>query len=144
MLSFHCRLGSLTLFQYTCSPVSEEASVTTMAHKRSPRHPSSTHSRTPSSSHTATARHPHPSSPRLNPQLATPPPTPPSPFNAYIAAAQCRAMDGYVSFSTIEGLGVPEGEDYNGEEDAGQKSRWLKWLSVGRGRSDSTGSVGSR
>ena len=63
----------------------------------------------------------------------TPPPTPP--FNARIAAEQCKAMDGYVSFADIEGLGVPEGE--NDELDADevtkrQRAGWLKWPSLRR------------
>lgn len=58
-------------------------------------------------------------------------------------------MDGYVSFATIEGLGVPGGEEYEGEEESGRKGKWLKWLSVGaavkgRDRSDSASSVASR
>lgn len=68
----------------------------------------------------------------------TPPPTPP--FNARIAAAQCKAMDGYVSFADIEGLGMPEGEgeDYDDDE-AKHRGGWLKWLPLGhakRERSD--------
>ncbi|KAH9940383.1 uncharacterized protein BXZ73DRAFT_42858 [Epithele typhae] len=55
----------------------------------------------------------------------TPPPSPP--FNAREAAAQCGAMDGYVSFATIEGLGVPDGSDEE-EEDASSRSRWFQWL----------------
>ena len=59
----------------------------------------------------------------------TPPPTPP--FNARIAAAQCKAMDGYVSFADIEGLGVPAGEVDDLEDDDVKRSRgWLKWLSL--------------
>jgi len=38
----------------------------------------------------------------------TPPLTPPHrPFNARRASAQCRAIQGYVSFANVEGLGVP-------------------------------------
>lgn len=55
----------------------------------------------------------------------TPPPSPP--FNARQAAAQCKAMDGYVSFATIEGLGIPEGSDEDTDEDK-QRSRWFQWL----------------
>ncbi|THH31405.1 hypothetical protein EUX98_g2795 [Antrodiella citrinella] len=124
--------------EYTVSPVSEQAAATAIANKRSSishqRRPSAASTRTPSSTHTAR----QPASPQPKQQtvnLLTPPPTPPvspaSPFNAHTAAAQCRAMDGYVSFATIEGLGVPEGEDDNGEEDSGRTGRWLKWLNVG-------------
>jgi len=136
--------------EYTVSPISEHPLTTTnkRASVSSQKHPSSTSTRTPSSTHTAKA----PASPRPSHQAAnllTPPPTPPvlpsSPFNAHTAAAQCRAMDGYVSFATIEGLGVPEGEDYDGDEDSGRKGKWLKWLSVGgRGRSESVSSLASR
>jgi len=78
----------------------------------------------------------------------TPPPTPPS-FNARTAAAQCKAMDGYVSFANIEGLGIPDGEDHDEGDDEGKnQGRWLKWLmgsaKTGRGRSDSACSVASR
>lgn len=63
----------------------------------------------------------------------TPPPTPP--FNARIAAAQCRAMDGYVSFADIEGLGVPH-DDMDGmdADEDGKRARagWLKWPSLRR------------
>ncbi len=78
--------------------------------------------------------------------LLTPPPTPP--FNAVNAAAQCRAMDGYVSFANIEGLGVPQGEeDEQRSEEAKEHGRWLKWLSLGApktGRERSEGDVASR
>ncbi|KAH9932512.1 uncharacterized protein B0H18DRAFT_986005 [Fomitopsis serialis] len=63
----------------------------------------------------------------------TPPPTPP--FNARTAAEQCRAMDGYVSFANIAGLGVPEGavdEDMDEDDDRG---RWWRW-------SESASSIG--
>ena len=79
----------------------------------------------------------------------TPPPSPP--FNARQAAAQCRAMDGYISFATIEGLGVPEGSDEESEEEAKSRSRWFQWLHISgktapphdraRARSESSGSV---
>ncbi|KAI0708937.1 hypothetical protein C8T65DRAFT_740002 [Cerioporus squamosus] len=78
----------------------------------------------------------------------TPPPSPP--FNARQAAAQCRAMDGYISFSTIEGLGVPEGSDEEAEEEAKSRSRWFQWLHISgktaphdrvRGRSESSSSM---
>jgi hypothetical protein len=63
----------------------------------------------------------------------TPPPTPP--FNARVAAAQCRAKDGYVSFADIEGLGIPEGEGDDLDSDEvvkhGGRAGWLKWLSPG-------------
>ncbi|RDX55230.1 hypothetical protein OH76DRAFT_1397626 [Lentinus brumalis] len=58
----------------------------------------------------------------------TPPPSPP--FNARQAAAQCRAMDGYISFATIEGLGVPEGNDDDSDEEAKSRSRWFQWLHI--------------
>ncbi len=58
----------------------------------------------------------------------TPPPSPP--FNARQAAAQCRAMDGYISFATIEGLGVPEGNDDETDEEAKSRSRWFQWLHI--------------
>ena len=58
----------------------------------------------------------------------TPPPSPP--FNARQAAAQCRAMDGYVSFANIEGLGIPEGSDEDTDEDAKSRSRWFQWLQL--------------
>ncbi|RPD78099.1 hypothetical protein L226DRAFT_520548 [Lentinus tigrinus ALCF2SS1-7] len=79
----------------------------------------------------------------------TPPPSPP--FNARQAAAQCRAMDGYISFATIEGLGVPEGSDEESEEEAKSRSRWFQWLHISgkgapphdraRGRSESSSSM---
>ncbi|KAH8107646.1 hypothetical protein BXZ70DRAFT_1013488 [Cristinia sonorae] len=128
--------------QYVSSPVAEHEPKRSSISSPS----AATTTRTPSSTHTARQT----SSPRGRPQrlnnnsLLTPPPTPPSPFNAHTAAAQCRAMDGYVSFANIEGLGVPDGEDGDGEEEAGRSARWLKWLNVGRGRSDSTGSVPGR
>ncbi|PCH35957.1 hypothetical protein WOLCODRAFT_166567 [Wolfiporia cocos MD-104 SS10] len=64
----------------------------------------------------------------------TPPPTPP-PFNARTAAEICRAMDGYVSFANIEGLGMPAGADIDEEddseaEDAKARGRWWNWLSL--------------
>jgi len=63
----------------------------------------------------------------------TPPPTPP--FNARTAAAQCKAMDGYVSFANIEGLGVPGGEDdREDDDDAKNRSLWLKWFHRGQAK----------
>ncbi|EKM49079.1 uncharacterized protein PHACADRAFT_265847 [Phanerochaete carnosa HHB-10118-sp] len=66
----------------------------------------------------------------------TPPPTPP--FNARIAAAQCKAMDGYISFADIEGLGMPdgEGEDLVDEEAKHKGAGWLKWLPLGHANRD--------
>lgn len=65
----------------------------------------------------------------------TPPPSPP--FNAREAAAQCRAMDGYVSFANIEGLGIPEGSDEDTDEDSKSRSRWFQWLQLtGRAGND--------
>ncbi|KAI0075874.1 hypothetical protein K474DRAFT_1708667 [Panus rudis PR-1116 ss-1] len=68
----------------------------------------------------------------------TPPPTPPTSatsFNARTAAEQCKAMDGYVSFAQIEGLGVPPGLEEDGDDGEGgnvsRASKWLKWLSLG-------------
>ncbi|KAI0088077.1 hypothetical protein BDY19DRAFT_208372 [Irpex rosettiformis] len=63
----------------------------------------------------------------------TPPPTPP--FNALTAAAQCKAMDGYVSFANIEGLGIPDGEDDCDEDEARRNGRWLKWFHRGQAKS---------
>lgn len=42
--------------------------------------------------------------PKLSPGS---PHTPSRPFNARRASAQCRAIEGYVSFANVEGLGVP-------------------------------------
>ncbi|KAI0743647.1 hypothetical protein C8Q80DRAFT_1272310 [Daedaleopsis nitida] len=78
----------------------------------------------------------------------TPPPSPP--FNARQAAAQCKAMDGYISFATIEGLGVPEGSDEEADEEAKSRSRWFQWLHISgktapndraRGRGESSSSA---
>lgn len=78
----------------------------------------------------------------------TPPPSPP--FNARVAAAQCRTMDGYISFANIEGLGVPDGSDEETDEDAKSRSRWFQWLHLSgknaihdrtRGRSESASSA---
>lgn len=75
----------------------------------------------------------------------TPPPSPP--FNARQAAAQCKAMDGYISFANIEGLGVPDESDDETDEDVKSRSRWFQWLHISgktapsdrvRGRSDSS------
>ncbi|KAI1794229.1 hypothetical protein LXA43DRAFT_884185 [Ganoderma leucocontextum] len=75
----------------------------------------------------------------------TPPPSPP--FNARQAAAQCKTMDGYISFANIEGLGVPDDSDDETDEDAKSRSRWFQWLHISgktatndrvRGRSDSS------
>ncbi|KAI0784666.1 hypothetical protein C8Q75DRAFT_377439 [Abortiporus biennis] len=94
-----------------------------------------------------------PSSPRhRNLGPLTPPPTPPShgrsastsspqytPFNAREAAAQCRAMNGYVSFANVEGLGVPDEylNDDPEDDEAKGRGRWLKWLSIGGGKESS-------
>ncbi|KAH9949079.1 hypothetical protein B0H21DRAFT_689033 [Amylocystis lapponica] len=81
----------------------------------------------------------------------TPPPSPP--FNARTAAAQCRTIDGYVSFANIEGLGVPDGDDADSEDEDGKaRGRWWHWLSIpggktgdrSRGRSESASSAASR
>lgn len=75
----------------------------------------------------------------------TSPPSPP--FNARQAAAQCKAMNGYISFANIEGLGVPEGSDEEVDDEAKSRSRWFQWLHISgkagvndraRGRSDSS------
>ena len=47
----------------------------------------------------------HPLSP------ASPHTSPTRPFNARRASAQCRAMEGYVSFANVEGLGAPADDD---------------------------------
>lgn len=54
----------------------------------------------------------------------TPPPSPP--FNPIAAAAQCKAMDGYVSFANV-GLDIPDGEDDEQSEEDTSAHRWLKW-----------------
>jgi hypothetical protein len=41
---------------------------------------------------------------------------PPTPFNAHAASRHCRNIEGYVSFSDIEGLGAPEDLDADDEE----------------------------
>ena len=76
-----------------------------------------------------TARSPKSSTRPHGIEPLTPPPSPP--FNAVTAAEQCRAMDGYVSFANIAGLGVPAGEDEEEAAEAAPHSRWLKWLSLG-------------
>ena len=51
----------------------------------------------------------------------SPPSTPPSPstkhFNARKASTQCRAIEGYVSFASVEGLGEPPlvGDEFDGD-----------------------------
>ncbi|KAI0332290.1 hypothetical protein GY45DRAFT_1344718 [Cubamyces sp. BRFM 1775] len=88
-----------------------------------------------------------PASPRDGVSPLTPPPSPP--FNVRQAAAQIKGIDGYVSFATIEGLGVPEGSDDESEEDAKSRSRWFQWLTSAkgaavdrsRGRSESSSSA---
>ena len=46
-------------------------------------------------------------------------------FNARKASAQCRAMEGYVSFATVEGLGEPPADPLSptdgDEEERGRK-----------------------
>lgn len=46
------------------------------------------------------------------------PSTPRRPFNARIASTQCRAIQGYVSFANVEGLGEPPlvRDEYDGDE----------------------------
>ncbi|KAH9895191.1 hypothetical protein C8Q73DRAFT_790358 [Cubamyces lactineus] len=117
----------------------------------SPRRP---HASLQMPSHPAPSRpshgHRQPSSPassRDGVSPLTPPPSPP--FNVRQAAAQIKGMDGYISFATIEGLGVPEGSDDESEEDAKSRSRWFQWLTSGkgaavdrsRGRSESSSSA---
>ncbi|KIY62366.1 hypothetical protein CYLTODRAFT_459045 [Cylindrobasidium torrendii FP15055 ss-10] len=67
----------------------------------------------------------------------TPPLLPPSPsaapshkFNARTASQQCRLIDGYVSFSSVEGLGMPPDppEEVKQEPD-GSWRRVLRWVS---------------
>ncbi|OBZ70580.1 hypothetical protein A0H81_09274 [Grifola frondosa] len=68
-----------------------------------------------------------------SPSPLTPPPSPP--FNARHAAAQIKTMDGYISFATIEGLGVPDGADDDGsDEDSKARSRWWQWLHLASGK----------
>ncbi|OSX65838.1 hypothetical protein POSPLADRAFT_1031092 [Postia placenta MAD-698-R-SB12] len=73
----------------------------------------------------------------------TPPPSPP--FNARTAAEQCKAMDGYVSFATIEGLGVPEGyeDDDNEDDDGNGRGRWWQWLTIASKSRDRSASIHS-
>ncbi|OCH89043.1 hypothetical protein OBBRIDRAFT_41632 [Obba rivulosa] len=97
-----------------------------------------------------------PSSASASSSPLTPPPTPPSPFDARTAAALCRAMDGYVSFANVEGLGVPAGAEEDDEEESKARGRWWNWLTIagkrrhedsgssGNGRSESSSSVASR
>ncbi|EPS97174.1 hypothetical protein FOMPIDRAFT_1018403 [Fomitopsis schrenkii] len=104
-------------------------------HSRSPMNSPSTPSRQLSSPRSQSSANP------LSP--LTPPPTPP--FNARTAAEQCRAMDGYVSFANIEGLGVPEGAvDEDMDDDDGKTGMLWRWFYAkrARGRSGSTSSVG--
>ncbi|KAI0266941.1 hypothetical protein BC834DRAFT_871678 [Gloeopeniophorella convolvens] len=84
-------------------------------------HPRPSHSR--SQSHTQT-------------QQVTPPPTPPT-FDARGAAAKLRAMDGYVSFANVEGLGPPPGADDDAMGDDRRRGSWWPWR--GRSRSGSLG-----
>ena len=71
----------------------------------------------------------------------TPPPSPP--FNVQSAAAKLRAMDGYVSFANVEGLGLPPGMDGDEEgegEEGGSRSGirgWWKAAFSARSRSGS-------
>jgi hypothetical protein len=60
------------------------------------------------------------------------PSTPTTPFNARKASTQCRAIQGYVSFASVEGLGEPPlvGEEFDGGED-GRKANG------GKGRKES-------
>jgi len=61
------------------------------------------------SSSVASSPHPHQHPFQLRtPTSPHPPHTPLRPFNARRASAQCRAIEGYVSFANVEGLGVPD------------------------------------
>lgn len=75
----------------------------------------------------------------------TPPPTPQSLFDARAAAAQCRAMNGYVSFANVQGLGVPGGaeDDVDASEEDKGRGRWWGFLPMGKRRSESTSSIHS-
>ncbi|THH12783.1 hypothetical protein EW146_g7367 [Bondarzewia mesenterica] len=74
----------------------------------------------------------------------TPPPSPP--FNVQSAAAKLRAMNGYVSFANVEGLGLPPGmDDGADDDDDGEEMRgirgWFKTTFSGRARSGSASAV---
>ncbi|KIP04620.1 hypothetical protein PHLGIDRAFT_188897 [Phlebiopsis gigantea 11061_1 CR5-6] len=110
------------------SPMSHRSELPSLSHS------ARTRASTNATTHARSYRSPSTSSQALRSPVSaggplTPPPTPP--FNARVAAAQCKAMDGYVSFADIEGLGVPGGEDNDLEDDEARRSqggRWLKWL----------------
>lgn len=120
------------------SPSTTIASQSTVM--RSPRSPPPP-LRSPTSAHQSL---PSPQSTHVSP--LTPPPTPPSLFDARTAAAQCRAMNGYVSFANVQGLGVPDGAEDDvdeGEEEKG-RGRWWGFLQIAsKRRSDSTSSIHS-
>ncbi|KAL0958269.1 hypothetical protein HGRIS_000421 [Hohenbuehelia grisea] len=47
--------------------------------------------------------------------------SPTKPFNVRRASAQCKEMQGYVSFGDVEGLGMPPREDGEGDEEGGDR-----------------------
>lgn len=54
---------------------------------------------------------------------------PRSPFNARTASAQCRLIEGYVSFAAVEGLGKPadlEDDDDQADEER-TRTPWSPW-----------------
>ncbi|KAG7098130.1 hypothetical protein E1B28_000101 [Marasmius oreades] len=68
------------------------------------------------------------------PPSSSSPPLDPRKFNVRHASAQCRQLEGYVSFMAIEGLGEPEGREVDGgvvgleESLSAGKSRGRRWL----------------
>ena len=75
--------------------------------------------------------HPH-QQPRSNPPSPTT-----KPFNARKASTQCRAMQGYVSFASVEGLGEPPlvGDEFDGDGfgdgDGGKGGKGTAFLPLG-------------
>jgi len=134
---------------YTTSPTADTATTLTghtytTSSSRPPRTPITTQR---ALSVSTSNRHPRSPSARqghASPMTPPLPPTPPS-FNARTAAEQCRAMNGYVSFANVEGLGLPDGllddVNANGEDGGSKRGRWLKWFTGagGRDRSESIG-----
>ena len=57
-------------------------------------------------------------------------------FNARKASARCRAIEGYVSFASVEGLGEPAEVDDEEDEEEGGRGR-----SRGRGSANAGGGV---
>lgn len=74
-------------------------------------------------------------------QHPQPQPNPPSPspstkhFNARKASTQCRAIEGYVSFASVEGLGEPPlvGDEFEGDGEKGnsENGRAVAFLPLG-------------